>query len=46
MGFVCGFDGHCAYLGTEDELWVTLNLIARPEVGATSESAYPPETPE
>jgi methylmalonyl-CoA epimerase len=41
-GFGADGDGHYAYLDTEDELGVTLELIERPEGRVPPERVYPP----
>lgn len=42
-GFGLDGDGHYAYLDTEDELGVTLELIQRPKARVQPEKIYPPE---
>ena len=41
-GFGLDGDGHYAYLDTEDEIGVTLELIERPQRRMTPEKIYPP----
>jgi methylmalonyl-CoA/ethylmalonyl-CoA epimerase len=43
-GFGLDGDGHYAYLDTEDELGVTLELIQRPKGRIPPEKIFPPET--
>ena len=43
-GFGLHRDGHYAYLRTEDQLGVTLELIQRPKARVQPEKIYPPDT--
>ena len=43
-GFGLHGDGHYAYLRTEDQLGVTLELIQRPKARVQPEKIYPPDT--
>ena len=43
-GFGLDGDGHYAYLDTEDDIGVTIELIERPKRRAAPEKVYPPES--